>query len=216
MMSPRSMFPARALRSSMTVHLITSTRLPTPQGVFQIHGFQEDDSGQEHVVLTMGAVAGGEPLLARVHSECVTGESFGSLRCDCRPQLESAMARIAAEGRGAIVYMRGHEGRGIGLVQKLRAYARQDAGADTVQANEQLGLPIDARSYAASAHMLLALGVKRVRLMTNNPLKVKALQDHGVEVTERVPSLTPPGADNERYLQTKQEQMGHLLQLRGD
>lgn len=193
----------------MKIARIVSTRLPTPWGEFTIHGFEESHTGQEHVVLSMGDLSGDEPPLVRVHSECLTGEVFGSLRCDCRPQLELAMKRIAEEGRGAIVYMRGHEGRGIGLVQKLRAYAQQDAGADTVQANAVLGLPIDARRYDAAACMLRALGVNRVRLLTNNPLKMAALQDMGMEVVDREASLTPPGPDNERYLRTKADQMGH-------
>jgi GTP cyclohydrolase II len=193
----------------MEVRRITTTRLPTPYGEFAIHGFSECESGQEHVVLSMGDLTAAEPPLVRVHSECLTGEVFGSLRCDCRPQLESAMKRIAAEGRGAIVYMRGHEGRGIGLVQKLRAYAEQDAGRDTIEANAVLGLPIDARRYDAAACMLRALGVDRVRLLTNNPLKMAALAECGIEVIEREASLTHPGPDNEKYLRTKAESMGH-------
>ena len=193
----------------MEVRRITSTRLPTPHGEFTIHGFSECESGQEHVVLSMGDLTGAEPPLVRVHSECLTGEVFGSLRCDCRPQLESALKRIAAHGRGALVYMRGHEGRGIGLVQKLRAYAEQDAGRDTIEANAVLGLPIDARRYDAAAAMLRALGVTRVRLLTNNPLKMAALAECGIEVIEREASLTHPGPDNEKYLRTKAESMGH-------
>ncbi len=194
----------------MKIELIVSTRLPTPFGEFTIHGFRESDTGQEHVVLSMGDLTGDEPPLVRVHSECLTGEVFGSLRCDCRPQLEAAMQRLAEVGRGAIVYMRGHEGRGIGLVQKLRAYAEQDAGANTIEANEVLGLPVDARRYDAAACMLRALGVHRIRLLTNNPLKVLALQEMGIEVASRETSLTPPGPENERYLRTKQKQMGHM------
>lgn len=194
----------------MKIDLIVSTRLPTSFGEFTIHGFRESETGQEHVVLSLGELAGEEPPLVRVHSECLTGEVFGSLRCDCRPQLEGAMQRLAEVGRGAVVYMRGHEGRGIGLVQKLRAYAKQDAGANTIEANEVLGLPVDARRYDAAACMLRALGVHRIRLLTNNPLKVLALQEMGIEVVSREPSLTPPGPDNERYLRTKQQQMGHM------
>jgi GTP cyclohydrolase II len=197
----------------MKIEHIVSTRLPTPYGEFTIHGFREGETGQEHVVLSIGDLAGkpeDEPPLVRVHSECMTGEVFGSLRCDCRPQLEGAMKNIAEQGRGAIVYMRGHEGRGIGLVQKLRAYAEQDAGADTIQANALLGLPIDARRYDAAACMLRALGVNRIRLLTNNPLKVAALAEFGIEVVEREASLTAPGPENEKYLRTKRDQMGHL------
>lgn len=194
---------------TMNIERIVSTRLPTPHGEFAIHGFREADTGQEHVVLSMGDLTGDEPPLVRVHSECMTGEVFGSLRCDCRPQLESAMKRIAAVGRGAIIYMRGHEGRGIGLVQKLRAYAEQDAGADTIQANTQLGLPIDARRYDAAACMLRALGVSRIKLLTNNPLKMAALAEFGIEVISREASLTRPSPENEKYLRTKAEAMGH-------
>jgi GTP cyclohydrolase II len=197
----------------MKISRIVSTRLPTPWGEFTIHGYREDETGQEHVVLSMGDIgqgsAGEPPPLVRVHSECLTGEVFRSLRCDCQPQLESAMQRVAEEGRGAIVYMRGHEGRGIGLVQKLRAYAEQDAGADTIEANEALGLPIDARRYDAAACMLRDLGVQRLRLLTNNPLKQLALEELGLEVVGREPVLTAPGPDNERYLRTKARQMGH-------
>ena len=198
--------------TAMKIERIVSTRLPTPHGEFAIHGFREGDSGQEHVVLSMGDLAGqpgDDPPLVRVHSECMTGEVFGSLRCDCRPQLQSAMERIAKVGRGAIIYMRGHEGRGIGLVQKLRAYAEQDAGANTIEANEALGLPIDARRYDAAACMLRALGVHRIRLRTNNPLKMAALAEFGIEVVERQASLTALGPDNEKYLRTKAESMGH-------
>lgn len=194
----------------MKIERIVSTRLPTPLGEFVIHGFREDETGQEHVVLSIGDLAGDEPPLVRVHSECMTGEVFGSLRCDCRPQLEAAMKHIAQEGRGAIVYMRGHEGRGIGLVQKLRAYAQQDGGADTIEANALLGLPIDARRYDAAACMLRSFGVHRIRLLTNNPLKMAAMQEMGIEVVSREQSLTPPGPDNERYLRTKQTEMGHM------
>ncbi len=193
----------------MKLTRIISTRLPTPFGEFAIHGFREDESGQEHVVLSMGDLTAGEPPLVRVHSECLTGEVFGSLRCDCRPQLEAALAQIAAEGRGAVVYMRGHEGRGIGLVQKLRAYAEQDGGANTIEANEALGLPIDARRYDAAACMLRNLGVTRIRLLTNNPLKLAALAQYGIEVVAREASLTEAGPDNERYLRTKADHMGH-------
>jgi len=202
----------------MKLERIVSTRLPTPYGEFCIHGFKEEDTGQEHVVLSLGDLNGGAPPLVRVHSECMTGEVFGSLRCDCRPQLESAMKAIAAEGRGAIVYMRGHEGRGIGLVQKLRAYAQQDAGADTIEANEALGLPVDSRRYDAAACMLRNLGANRIRLLTNNPLKMTALAEFGIEVVAREASLTRPGPDNERYLRTKADQMGHhdLGHLFGD
>jgi 3,4-dihydroxy 2-butanone 4-phosphate synthase/GTP cyclohydrolase II len=200
-------------RSERIVQRKTGARLPTHYGQFQIHGFQEIHSGQEHVALTMGDVSGHDPVLVRVHSECMTGEVFGSMRCDCRQQLEDAMAKIAAEGRGVIVYLRGHEGRGIGLLHKLRAYALQDAGRDTIQANEDLGLPVDSRDYSVGAQMLRDLGVSRMRLMTNNPLKYHDILDYGLEITQRVPLLSPPNRENARYLNTKQTLMGHLLEL---
>jgi GTP cyclohydrolase II len=194
----------------VSVDFIASSRLPTRHGLFTIHAFEEPQTGQEHVALSMGDVGNGEPVLMRIHSECLTGDGFGSLRCDCGPQLEAAMQKVAAEGRGVILYLR-QEGRGIGLVNKVRAYQLQDQGADTVEANEQLGFAPDLREYSMCEDMLRHLGIGRVRLMTNNPLKVEALQKHGVEVVERVPLMTGRNAHNDQYLDTKQEKMGHLL-----
>ena len=194
----------------MSVVFVASSQLPTRHGHFLIHAFQEPDSGQEHIALSMGEINNGQPVLMRVHSECLTGDGFGSLRCDCGPQLEAAMQNIASEGRGVILYLR-QEGRGIGLVNKVRAYALQDKGADTVEANEQLGFAPDLREYGMCDAMLKHLGVSMVRLMTNNPLKVAALEQHGIKVVERVPLLTGRNPHNDQYLDTKEEKMGHLF-----
>ena len=194
----------------MSVVFVAASRLPTRHGHFTIHAFEEPGTGEEHIALSMGEIADGQPVLLRVHSECLTGDGFGSLRCDCGPQLEAAMAKVAAEGRGVILYLR-QEGRGIGLVNKVRAYALQDQGADTVEANEQLGFAPDLREYGMCEDMLGHLGVRQVRLMTNNPLKVAALEQHGIAVVERVPLMTGRNPHNDQYLDTKQEKMGHLL-----
>ena len=186
----------------MSIVFIASSKLPTKQGDFIIHAFEETDSRQEHIALTMGDIADGQPVLARIHSECLTGDGFGSLRCDCGPQLEAAMQNIAQVGRGVILYLR-QEGRGIGLVNKVRAYALQDQGADTVEANEQLGFAPDLREYSMCEVMLAHLGVKQVRLMTNNPLKVAALEQHNLEefILEKVrngaklPGTYPPSPE---------------------
>jgi GTP cyclohydrolase II len=176
-----------------------------------IHGFQDPETGKEHVALVMGNVDDGQPVLLRVHSECLTGDGFGSLRCDCGPQLDAAMANVAAESRGVILYLR-QEGRGIGLLNKIRAYHLQDAGADTVEANEQLGFAPDLREYSMCEDMLRHLGVTAARLMTNNPRKVAALEAHGVKVVERVPLMTGRNPHNEQYLATKQGKMGHMFE----
>lgn len=186
-------------------------RLPTQFGDFDILGFEGVDQGgiEEAVVLRMGDVSGDAPLL-RIHSQCLTGDVFHSLRCDCRAQLELAMREIAAEGRGLIVYGM-QEGRGIGIMNKIRAYALQDAGADTVEANVELGLEIDARSYRLPAEILRSLGISKVRLLSNNPQKVKALEDNGIEVV-RLPANTEAGERALRYLQVKKEKLGHLIE----
>ncbi len=194
----------------MAFVFVASSRLPTRHGEFSIHAFEDVETGKEHVALSMGDLANGQPALARLHSECLTGDGFGSLRCDCGPQLEAAMRQVAEAGHGVILYLR-QEGRGIGLVNKIRAYALQDAGADTVEANEQLGFGADLREYAMCGDMLRHLGVTQVRLMTNNPKKVAAVEANGVEVVERVPLISGLNPHNEGYMQTKTDKMGHLL-----
>jgi len=189
---------------------VASSRLPTRHGEFSIHAFEDVDTGKEHVALSMGDLSNGQPALARLHSECLTGDGFGSLRCDCGPQLEAAMRQVAEAGHGVILYLR-QEGRGIGLVNKIRAYALQDAGADTVEANEQLGFGADLREYAMCGDMLRHFGVTHVRLMTNNPKKVAAVEANGVTVVERVPLISGLNPHNEGYMQTKTDKMGHLL-----
>jgi len=189
---------------------VASSRLPTRHGEFSIHAFEDVETGKEHIALSMGDLANGQPALARLHSECLTGDGFGSLRCDCGPQLEAAMSQVAKAGHGVILYLR-QEGRGIGLVNKIRAYALQDAGADTVEANEQLGFGADLREYAMCGDMLRHLGVTQVRLMTNNPKKVAAVEANGVQVVERVPLISGLNPHNESYMQTKTDKMGHLL-----
>ncbi len=184
--------------------------LPTQWATFRLHGFVDLDSGKEHVVLTLGNVADGTPVLARVHSECLTGDGLFSQRCDCGAQLEAALKKIAAEGRGALIYLR-QEGRGIGLINKIRAYQLQDEGADTVEANELLGFPADLRRYDICRPILETLGIKTLRLMTNNPRKVSALEHIGIAVCERVPLMAGHNASNRRYLATKKKKLGHML-----
>jgi 3,4-dihydroxy 2-butanone 4-phosphate synthase / GTP cyclohydrolase II len=188
------------------------TRLPNLHGLWQAFGYRHEIDGTEYLALALGDVAGQSDVLTRLHSECLTGDVFGSLRCDCGAQLDAAMAAIAAEGRGVVLYLRGHEGRGVGLLSKLQAYELQDAGADTVDANLELGLPADAREYSAGAQMLADLGVRSVRLITNNPAKVSGLTDCGVEVTARVPLATAVTPYNLRYLVTKRDKLGHQIQ----
>ncbi|HZI98894.1 MAG TPA: bifunctional 3,4-dihydroxy-2-butanone-4-phosphate synthase/GTP cyclohydrolase II [Actinomycetales bacterium] len=191
---------------------VATTRLPTEHGEFTAHAFADPVDGAEHVALVVGDVADrDEPVLVRVHSECLTGDVLGSLRCDCGPQLHASMEAVAAEGSGVVVYLRGHEGRGIGLGAKIAAYALQDDGADTVDANLHLGLPVDARDYGAAARVLDDLGVRTVRLLTNNPAKLEGLRAHGVDVRERVPLDLPAHAESLRYLTTKRDRLGHLL-----
>jgi 3,4-dihydroxy 2-butanone 4-phosphate synthase / GTP cyclohydrolase II len=187
------------------------TRLPNAFGVWRALGYRHEVEGTEYVALVLGEVAGGANVLTRLHSECLTGDVFGSLRCDCGAQLAAAMAAIAAEGRGVVLYLRGHEGRGVGLLSKLRAYELQDAGADTVDANLELGLPADAREYSAGAQMLADLGVGSIRLLTNNPAKVRGLTGCGVEITARIPLETAVTAYNLRYLITKRDKLGHQI-----
>jgi 3,4-dihydroxy 2-butanone 4-phosphate synthase / GTP cyclohydrolase II len=186
-------------------------RVPTPWGEFRCISYRSVLDGTEHVAFTLGDVASGDDLLVRVHSECLTGDIFRSLRCDCGPQLEAAMARVAAVGRGAVVYLRGHEGRGIGLGHKLRAYDLQDAGRDTVDANLDLGVPVDSREYGVGAQILVDLGARRLRLLTNNPAKYGGLDGYGLEIVAREPIQTVPNPENLVYLRTKQRRLGHLL-----
>jgi GTP cyclohydrolase II len=184
-------------------------RLPTAWGAFSAYSYRSHLDGIEHVAMVMGDIGDGANVLTRVHSECLTGDIFASARCDCGPQLSAAMARVAKEGRGVIVYLRGQEGRGIGLGHKLRAYNLQDNGRDTVQANEDLGLPVDSREYGIGAQILRDIGVRSLRLMTNNPAKYSGLRGHGLTVVGRVPLLTPINPENKRYIETKREKMGH-------
>jgi 3,4-dihydroxy 2-butanone 4-phosphate synthase / GTP cyclohydrolase II len=193
------------------VQRVAKTRLPTAHGDFTAYGYRISIDDSEHVALVKGEVTGDEPVLTRVHSECLTGDVFGSSRCDCGPQLDEAIQRIDEEGRGVVVYLRGHEGRGIGLVAKLQAYQLQDGGRDTVDANLDLGLPADARHYGAATQILRDLGVGSVRLLTNNPAKVSSLEEYGVPVAERVPLTTRPNDHNIGYLLTKRDRMGHQL-----
>lgn len=185
-------------------------RLPTEQGVFRLYGFRARGSSDVHVALVFGEVEAGREVLVRVHSECLTGETLGSLRCDCGPQLQAAMRQVAQAGRGAILYLR-QEGRGIGLFDKIRAYELQDHGADTVDANTELGLPVDARDYGVAARILDLLGIRSILLMTNNPQKCRGLADAGIVIVGSVPIAAPANAENETYLQTKALRMGHLL-----
>ena len=192
-----------------TLEQVADARLPTPFAEFRLRVYQGED-GKEHLAITLGALAGEPPPLVRVHSECLTGDALFSLRCDCGFQLEHALQRIASEKRGALVYLR-QEGRGIGLANKIRAYALQDRGLDTVDANLALGLPVDRREYHSAAAILHHLGTRRVRLLTNNPTKQRSLEEHGVEVVERVPLEMAPNDINHDYLRTKADRMGHLL-----
>ncbi|WP_369814085.1 GTP cyclohydrolase II [Neisseria sp. 83E34] len=188
---------------------VASCRLPTEWGVFMMHGFEEA-GGQEHVALVMGDVGDGEAVLSRVHSECLTGDALFSQKCDCGPQLQAAMQAVQQEGRGVIVYLR-QEGRGIGLINKIRAYQLQDQGMDTVEANVALGLPVDARDFTLARDIFRHLGVKSIRLLTNNPQKVAVLENAGIRVVERVPLRVGENEENELYLSTKAGKLGHFL-----
>ena len=194
----------------MTVKYVESSKLPTPWGMFCMHGFCDLENEKEHVVLTMGDISGDEAPLARVHSECLTGDALFSMRCDCGPQLQAAMHKIALAGRGVIFYLR-QEGRGIGLLNKIKAYHLQDQGADTVEANEQLGFGADMRDYSILKPMLEHLNIKALKLMTNNPRKVKALQELGINIVERIPHQTGRNPHNAKYLETKKGKLGHLF-----
>lgn len=193
------------------VERVAEIKLPTSFGDFQAFGYRSVLDNHEHLALVLGDVGDGEDILVRVHSECLTGDVFGSLRCDCGPQLQAAMRAIADEGRGVVLYVRGHEGRGIGLLHKLQAYQLQEAGRDTVDANLELGLPADARDYGTGAQILADLGVRGMRLLTNNPAKRAGLEGYGIRMTARVPLVVTPNDHNVAYLQTKADRMGHAF-----
>ena len=197
-------------RNDRLVEFVEEVNMPTAHGEFKLRMYRSRVSGLEHLALIKGDVADGAPALVRVHSECFTGDVLGSERCDCGPQLHTAMAMIGKEGRGAVLYMR-QEGRGIGLANKLHAYKKQEEGLDTVEANVALGFPPDLRDYGEGAQMLVDLGIRKLRLMTNNPCKIAGLEGYGLEIVERVPIIIPPNCHDRRYLDTKKSKMGHLI-----
>jgi 3,4-dihydroxy 2-butanone 4-phosphate synthase/GTP cyclohydrolase II len=196
----------------LSVERVAEARLPTEVGEFRIAGYRSRTSGEEFVVLFKGELRPETPTLVRIHSQCLTGDVFGSTKCDCGRQLKRAMEMIEKDGRGAIVYQQ-QEGRGIGILNKIRAYALQDEGADTVEANERLGLAVDLREYMQCAEVLFDLGLCQVRVLSNNPLKLRALEEAGLEVVERVSIEVESGESAEHYMRTKKEKMGHLLKF---
>ncbi|UGQ44743.1 GTP cyclohydrolase II [Massilia endophytica] len=204
------MQPLADLPATEELDYVTSCALPTPWAQFTLHAFVEHATGKEHLAMVLGDIGDGQPVLARVHSECLTGDVLFSQRCDCGAQLEGALQRIAQEGRGVLLYLR-QEGRGIGLINKMRAYRLQEAGADTVQANEQLGFKPDQRSYGLVAPMLQQFGVRSLKLMTNNPRKIAAMEKLGIAVAERVPLLVNRNKFNQHYLNTKAAKLGHMM-----
>jgi 3,4-dihydroxy 2-butanone 4-phosphate synthase/GTP cyclohydrolase II len=203
---------AYRMRNEILVREAVRAKMPTPYGDFELIGFENDVDRKEHVALVKGDITPDEPVLVRVHSECLTGDVFHSARCDCGDQLHRAMEMIEEEGKGVIVYMR-QEGRGIGLINKLKAYHLQENGRDTVEANVELGFAPDLRDYGLGAQILVALGVRKMRMMTNNPKKIIGLEGYGLEVVERVPIEIPPTEENKKYLKTKKEKMGHILEV---
>ncbi|WP_344173140.1 bifunctional 3,4-dihydroxy-2-butanone-4-phosphate synthase/GTP cyclohydrolase II [Pilimelia columellifera] len=202
---------AHRRRSEKQVERVVEARIPTGHGVFRAVGYRAAFDPSEHIALVCGDIGAGQDVLVRVHSECLTGDVFGSLRCDCGPQLDAALAAVAAEGRGVVLYVRGHEGRGIGLLHKLQAYQLQDLGRDTVEANLELGLPADARDYGTGAQILFDLGVRSMRLLTNNPAKRAGLEGYGLTIVGRAALPVRAHPENVRYLRTKRDRMGHLL-----
>ncbi|MGO9558316.1 MAG: bifunctional 3,4-dihydroxy-2-butanone-4-phosphate synthase/GTP cyclohydrolase II [Acidimicrobiales bacterium] len=203
-------------RSEKLVERVSSARIPTRHGEFVGHAYHSLIDGEHHFALVCGEVDGADNVLVRVHSECLTGDVFGSLRCDCGLQLDAALEQIALEGAGVVVYLRGHEGRGIGLAHKLAAYTLQEQGRDTVDANTELGLPVDSREYGIGAQILVDLGITTMRLLTNNPAKKGGLAGFGLEIVERVPIQPVQNPENVEYLRTKRERMGHMLDGLGD
>jgi 3,4-dihydroxy 2-butanone 4-phosphate synthase / GTP cyclohydrolase II len=198
-------------RTEKLVSRVAEATIPTEQGEFRTYAYESLVDGGTHVAMVLGDVGDGERILVRVHSECLTGDVFGSLRCDCGTQLQDALRQIGAEGRGVVLYIRGHEGRAIGLAHKLRAYALQEQGRDTVEANIELGFAPDPREYGIGAQILVDLGVRSMRLLTNNPSKRAGLEGYGLSIAERVPLETRPTPHNREYLRTKREKLGHLL-----
>jgi 3,4-dihydroxy 2-butanone 4-phosphate synthase/GTP cyclohydrolase II len=201
---------AHRQRFEKLVELKAKAKMPTEYGLFTIHGYQDSINGETHVALVMGDVSPDEPVLLRAHSECLTGDAFHSLRCDCEQQLHRSMEMIAEEGSGVILYLR-QEGRGIGLIAKLQAYALQDQGMDTVEANEALGLPVDKRDYGIGAQILADIGVRKIRLISNSPRKYYGIESFGLEIVERIPLVIPSNEHNMRYLRTKSEKLGHIM-----
>lgn len=202
----------RRTREEQPFRKLIEAPVPTKYGEFRAIGYRSEVDSREHVAFVMGDLGDGEEVLTRVHSECLTGDVFGSLRCDCGTQLDRALQLVAAEGRGVVLYIRGHEGRGIGLFAKLEAYNLQDGGMDTVEANQELGLPVDARDYGIGAQILYDIGVRSMRLLTNNPTKRAGIEGYGLTISERVPLLADITDHNREYLKTKAEKMGHIFE----
>jgi 3,4-dihydroxy 2-butanone 4-phosphate synthase/GTP cyclohydrolase II len=200
------------MQNEKHVHCLASPRLPTPHGEFRVYAYKSDITGEEHVAMVMGEIGENDELLVRVHSSCLTGDVFHSMRCDCGDQLERAFERIAAEKKGIVLYLL-QEGRGIGLVNKLKAYELQEQGHDTIEANEKLGFAPDIREYGTGSQILRDLGVRKIRLMTNNPAKYVAIEGFGLEIVERVPLEIAPSNDTRKYLEAKKKKLGHILEL---